>query len=238
MLPSILSGIFFGINNFFLGTISDLGISAAFLFCLGALTCGFLYHVMWIVYNLIAYNVVWRKEISNLIKVDERGNCSFNWANIIGLIMRCLLMIGIQLSVIKGFEYASKANMNSGIITSLFSLNCVFSPLMSYVLFNEQLSCRFIVGIMLSLACVVLVAFPDPGAGGSFKPTELLKHLKWHSNFTTALMFGFLTPVIQSTLLNLTRYLTIKHEYRTMDLSMDMYLIVGLIELPIFFYYN
>lgn len=37
VLPSFMAGVFLGINNFFLGFISELGLAAAFEFSLGAL---------------------------------------------------------------------------------------------------------------------------------------------------------------------------------------------------------
>ena len=126
--------------------------------------------------------------------------------------------------------------MNSGIITSMFSLNCVISALMSYVLFDERLTAKFILGIVLSLACVVLIAMPDNP--GQFKPHEFLKNMKWHSDFSTALMYGMLTPVLLSSLLNLTRFLTIKHNYNSMDLSLDMFFLCGLVEVPAFIHYH
>ena len=37
IVPSLLAGVFLGVNNFLLGLISDIGLSAAYIFSLGAM---------------------------------------------------------------------------------------------------------------------------------------------------------------------------------------------------------
>lgn len=43
--PSLASGVLLGMNNFFLSHIADLGLPAAFIFSLGAIPSGILYHL-------------------------------------------------------------------------------------------------------------------------------------------------------------------------------------------------
>jgi len=65
---------FLGINNFMLGTISELGLPAAFIFSLGAIIFSFGYRFQESIRNKRRYGVFWVAQNSNLFKIVEQGN--------------------------------------------------------------------------------------------------------------------------------------------------------------------
>ena len=156
-----MAGIFLGFNNFMLGLISDLGINAAYLFSCGALFYTFTIRIYDILVLKYYTNVFWDIKDSNLIKINNQGKMKPNYINVLGLLIRTLLNLGFQISIILAFKYANKADINQGIITSLFSTYCVFTTAIFYFIFDEQLKTRFVIGIIFMLFCVVLIAYPD-----------------------------------------------------------------------------
>ena len=54
--------------------------------------------------------------------------------------------------------YAKEAELNQGLITAMFATYCVFTSIIFYMIFNEKLRVKFLVGIALMVSCVVLVA--------------------------------------------------------------------------------
>jgi drug/metabolite transporter (DMT)-like permease len=69
--------------------------------------------------------------------IDENGRFSVNWINFAGLIIRTLLNIAFQISIILAFKNAKLASLNQGVITSLLSMYCVFTTAIFYFVFGE-----------------------------------------------------------------------------------------------------
>ena len=57
------------------------------------------------------------------------------------------------------FKFALDANINQGILTTLFGLTAFFSALGAYFLFNERLKVAHIIGMSLMLVCIIGLSF-------------------------------------------------------------------------------
>ena len=64
-------------------------------------------------------------------------------------------------------DYGTKANMNIGILTSIFTLAAALNTVIGRVLFREKLSWSKIIGIIIVICGVVCISI----AKGENKPT-------------------------------------------------------------------
>ena len=81
-----------------------------------------------------------------------------NWINVAGLLLRATINICFQTTTMLALSYAKQADLNQGLITAMFATYCVFTSVIFYLLFNEKLKMKFLLGIALMVSCVVLVA--------------------------------------------------------------------------------
>lgn len=73
--------------------------------------------------------------------------------------MRSLLNISFQISLMMAFMFADRANLNQGLVTAFLSTYCVFTSVIFYLVFDEILRPKFVLGIALMISCVLLVSF-------------------------------------------------------------------------------
>ena len=164
---------------------------------------------------------------SNLFVKGEK----LNWINIFGLGLRTAINLMIQTSIILGFKFATLAGMNQGVITSLFSMYCVFTSVISFFLFGESLKPKFVAGISMMIACVVLVSYPKGVSLGEAITGRNEDH-------TLAISFGLLAPTLISLYVAVSRYWTTMYGYASLDFTMDTFLLMGLIEIWGFWYFQ
>ena len=144
-IPSLMAGVCLGLNNFLLGLISQLGISAAPIFSFGA----FVFCSLWKSKQLI------QKWVQGEKLFEE-----FSWVKVGLLLLRTVLNLLFQLSIIIGFHLARQAQLNQGIITALFGSYCIITPMIFSKVFKETLEKKFQLGIVLILICIVCVTLP------------------------------------------------------------------------------
>jgi drug/metabolite transporter (DMT)-like permease len=151
-------------------------------------------------------------------------------------LIRALIIVGIQICIIKGYYFASKAQLNNGIITTLFSLVCVFSAIFSYILFNEKLRINHIIGMVCTFSCVSFIAYPDEAS--PYKAKFILKNIEFHSDYATALLYGVFTPFLLALAIIFTKYWSRTFNYDSKTFTVDTLLIVALIYMPFFVEYQ
>ena len=120
--------------------------------------------------------------------------------------------------------------MNQGVITSLFSMYCVFTSVISFFLFGEYLKPKFIVGIALMISCVVLVSLPKAN-----RAQVSVNHDDYH---TRAISFGLLAPTLISLYVSVSRYWTTHFGYNSLEFTLDTFLLMGMIEIWGFWYFQ
>ena len=156
-VPSLISGLFLGLNNFLLGLISNKGISSLYIFSVGALIYCAIYRIFEAIQTKKRTGSYISLENSNIFILKD-GKWSLNWVNFSGLILRSLLNISFQISLMMAFMFADRANLNQGLVTAFLSTYCVFTSIIFYLVFDEILRPKFILGIILMISCVLLVS--------------------------------------------------------------------------------
>ena len=77
----------------------------------------------------------------------------------------------IQLIVIRCFAFAAKSGVNGGIISTIFSSSSVFTILIFYFKYGQQITKFDILGTFCIILCVVLIALG--GSSGFEKDLEV-----------------------------------------------------------------
>jgi hypothetical protein len=107
-----MAGVFLGINNFFLGFISSLGINAATEFSIGALTFTLLYKLFEALRMKAKYGEYFPLNFSNFMQKDSKsddGAVTIKWVCVLGLFIRTSFNISFQIGIIIAFQFAGKA---------------------------------------------------------------------------------------------------------------------------------
>ena len=130
------------------------------------------------------------------------------------------------------FMYAKEAGINQGLITSLFSTYCVFTSIIFFFLFQEKLKLKFLLGISLMLACVILVSIAQTPKA----PSQSINNNSEEAA-SIAIFFGLLSPFLISIFISVSRYWSQTFNYRSIDFTVDTFMIMGFIEVPFFIWY-
>jgi drug/metabolite transporter (DMT)-like permease len=192
--------------------ISELGIAATFIFSFGALILSSCYYIYCAVNCKKETGFYWKVQRSNLfMECNETGMTIFNFKNFRGLIIRTCFNIGFQMSIMMGFMNAIKAGLNPGMVTCLLSTYCVFVSILSILIFKEQLKPKFIVGILLMLACVAFVAANKDNSIDN-DVEEINDRSKY---FYKTIGYGLLAPVMISLFITFSKYWTHVYGYES-----------------------
>jgi drug/metabolite transporter (DMT)-like permease len=128
------------------------------------------------------------------------------------------------MAIITGFKFADKAQLNSGIITSLLATYSMFTPLLCFYVFGERPRLKFIIGMIFMIVAVVFVAYPSKSYSDD---TDF--DLNPKDDQLKAICFGLLAPMLISLYIVLSRYWTETYNYCCMDFTLDTFVVVALI---------
>ena len=185
--------------------------------------------------NLFYYEIVIEENHDGFINQEAEPVLRVNWTNVTGLLLRTVVNIAFQSTTMLAFMYAKDAGINQGLITSLFSTYCVFTSFIFFFLFGEKLKFKFLIGISLMLACVVLVSVAQ-------KPKAHYQALhagdEDNSSSQIAIAFGLLSPFLISIFISVSRYWSQTFNYRSIDFTVDTFMLMGFIEVPFFVWYQ
>lgn len=155
------------------------------------------------------------------------GSTKIKWINVFGLILRPLVNMSFQFSIITGYYYAGQAKLNGGIITSLFATYCIFTSIIFRFLFKEKLETKFLFGIFFMMACVAIISLQSLDLGSQLNENALY-----------ALSFGLLAPFLISVSISISRYWTVNFDYKSFDFTVDTFFTISLYEIGFFVYFN
>jgi drug/metabolite transporter (DMT)-like permease len=220
-----------GANNFLLSDISELGVTAAAEFSLSALIATTIFRACNAIYWKRKTGSFFPIEHSNFFMLDDNGERKVKWMNVLGITIRPFINMSFQVSIILAFQNATKAELNSGVITAMFATYCIFTAVFSWIFFGEKLSLKFAVGIGLMMSCVVCIS-----ASAFFGNNKLSLDEVLHTYY--ALGYGLLAPLLISISISVARYFTINHGYSSLSYTIDNFTSIGIIELPFFIYFD
>ena len=195
-LPSLAAGLCFGLCNFFLGMISEDAVAASYIFSIGAIAFAIIFRAGEAAYNRYTKGTYFVWDNSNFYE-----GIHFNWMNLLGLILRATVNITYQLAVLFALMYASRAGLNQGVVSSIFSLYCVYTSIIFYFLFHERLTRKLVLGIFLMISCVFFIAISH------YVQSDSIESQDDHS-FRSAIGLSCLIPLIIAIFMSISKYWT------------------------------
>ena len=137
--------------------------------------------------------------------------------------------MGFKFCRIIALAMAAQANLNQGLITGLLSLYCIYIAVIFWLVFNEKLKPKFILGMGLILTYVILISLPSQGIMSiDFGKSANIK----------AISVGLCVPVFNAMFITISRYWTLEHGYKSYDFTMDAFLLTGLVGICFFIYFE
>jgi len=136
------------------------------------------------------------------LKVDGK----LNWRNLFGFLCFCLLYFIVQNGVLLTIYFAVAADVNVGVITTIWSICPFFLALADYLMFKVRLSSHHYIGITLIVISTILISLIkviDP----EFKVETALPSQATVPTIIPVL-FGLLTPVFFTTFGMTLKHLT------------------------------
>lgn len=101
------AGILFGVFNFLFGAISYLGVGASYLYCTGAIFVTIVFTLYSMLKTYRKRGKLWTRNHSHFFVMNGNGY-DFKWANLIGLIVRTILLFLALLLTIYTYKEAAE----------------------------------------------------------------------------------------------------------------------------------
>ena len=95
-----------------------------------------------------------------------------NKFNITIILLYALYNMIVGIFLVFCFKFALDADINQGILSSLFGLTAFFSAVGAYFLFNEKLKAAHIIGMSLMLVCIIGLSFGSSSKNSTVQPVE------------------------------------------------------------------
>ncbi|CAI2374271.1 unnamed protein product [Moneuplotes crassus] len=162
---ALLASIFFAVSSFFIGDISSSGVRARVFLGIGNAI------------GSIIYFIVDRKTNEADGQGDSFGyfydeNGKLRRSVVLIVITDVILLILGGFAIVFAFEYCLYADLNQGILTTMFSFGSVFTLILAYFIFNEKTKVYHLIGVALLIACAALISLSGQRTKDNFVIVE------------------------------------------------------------------
>ena len=96
-------------------------------------------------------------------------NGSLNMNNLSWFVFYCLIYFTFQTIVVLTFQYCLLANVNAGIVSTIWSITPLFAAKFDYLLFGESLTRKHLIGLVCLVLCVGCISI---GGVIDFRPAS------------------------------------------------------------------
>ena len=170
---------------------------------------------------------------------EAKAKYVLNWGAIWVPIRRFAVNLSIYVMLGLTFMWADKANMHTGVITSLFCTSLIFTIIYFRIFHAQHLQCTDYIGILLVVICVVLISISEGGHGP--KPTEVntledIEEEESNMEKILAVVFAVGTGVIFSTNSIEMHYSAKTQNVGATQMNIDGNFILGVIVFPLYIY--
>ena len=152
---ALLTSLSIGLVNYLLGDLSArLGIRGSFPVAFGIIAMGILYHI-----SLCCMRVdklIQGQEYQKSVYFLANGDIC--WGAVRGVFIRGINHGVLICLTCLSFEFAAKAEINQGVIASLFTSGVVFTAILFYIIYGEKLGWQSAGGIVSIIAGVFLIS--------------------------------------------------------------------------------
>ncbi|CDW83526.1 UNKNOWN [Stylonychia lemnae] len=153
---TLAAAILFTTCNTALSEISKLGWTGVIYISPGTLICCITYFTYKTIDEYMTRGFCW----TDLNLMDKHTN-HIVWRNIVDVIIYCLLYLTIQTVVIGTFGLCLQANLNAGIVSTIWSASPLYSAILDYFFFKQSLNVNHIIGIFSLILCAACISLSN-----------------------------------------------------------------------------
>eukprot|EP00347_Sterkiella_histriomuscorum_P009767 403339972 len=146
-----------------------------------------------------------------------------HWYNILMFVMFSLVYLTYQTLVVLTFNFSLQANVNPGLVSTIWATTPLFAGFMDYVLFGQRLTKKHLIGVICLAFCVVCISL-TPVIYAPQQSNKIQTIQPW-----VPVTLALISPIFFATSNIQTKYLTTKRGFDAAKLSFGAFTIVGLI---------
>jgi drug/metabolite transporter (DMT)-like permease len=227
LISAVACGFCYGFGNLCVVKISHFGFYTRELILFGGFFQALIFLIGRFFYIKHTTGHFWNWENSGFR--DPRTD-TFRWKAVWAVLLDVVIKVVAGWLVIISFKYALYAGINQGVITTVFTLSSIYVAIMSWFLFDEKLNRFHIVGMLLLIACTILIVFSKTdNKKGKLKiydqeVTEVAAYVPVGFALITTLIYSFRTIYVKIFVKNLN--------FNSFDYMTYSYLISGAIFIP------
>lgn len=223
IFQALMAGLCFGLMTFFMGQSSYHGMQTRLLFSTG----GFFFNILYFGYYCIkskvqkGYFYSWKDS-----DLKSRTTDKPDYRAVVAVFLYGCLSFLTGYIFITALKFSIYAQINQGVMTSLFSLTSVFLAFSGKFIFHEKLKFYHIFGMAFMIGCAILISLSDEKQGGTVTiygqevPTV-------HPGI--AVLIALICPLGFATLNTTLRIIVMKLEFKPMNFIMTVYIYLNII---------
>eukprot|EP00347_Sterkiella_histriomuscorum_P017226 403350201 len=151
---SLGAAILFTICNAALSEISNLGLEGLLYLSPGALLCGVAFFFYKSVEEYNRTGVCWSD-----LKFVQNGQVQ--WINILCTFGFSLTYLSIQTIVMVTFSLCLMANLNAGIVSTIWAVAPLYSALLDFLIFKQKLFTSHLIGVFCLIVCAMCISLAN-----------------------------------------------------------------------------
>jgi drug/metabolite transporter (DMT)-like permease len=222
MITAISGGISFALSNFFLSKTSEFGMYSMLQTMIGTFIFSLIFTFIYSNKHLLEFGE--SPNYNFLQNLTIRRSLATRTYELMIWLDAVVAIFSVLFSVLT-FKYCTDANLNPGVITSLFALSSVFLLILAYFTFGEKMTKLHFVGIILMTLCTLVLLAPNKAG--------LVENYGSQSPFLPV-MFAIITSAWFWLRTMLLKMFTVKLKYDPVLFTSHSYLLSGGIITAIF----
>ena len=225
----MLTSLSIGLVNYLLGDLSArLGIAGSYTIFIGIVFMGILYHLYLCCSRLIA-SLEGNKQEKSVYHNEQTDG--INWGAVLGVTIRGLTHWTLICCTCWSFEFSAYANVNQGVIASLFTSGVVFTALLFYLVYGEKLGIQSVVGMVFIVLGVVLISVskvPETQEDEAIEEGPELTEYDQQKYLLLSVVFALICGLLFSINSFVMKYYPKKYGFSVIQLNLDGYLICSI----------
>lgn len=235
LISGVTAGFCYGFGNLCIVKISHFGFYTRELILLGGFIQALCFLIGRFIYVKHTTGNFWNWENSSFR--DPRTD-DFRWKAVFAVLLDAVIKVTAGWLVIISFKYALYAGVNQGAITTVFTMSGIYVAIISWFLFDEKLNKFHIIGMMLLLACTIIIVFSK---SSGHKTLSVYGQEVQEVSTLWPVGFALLTTFIYSFRTIYVKLFVHHLKFNTFDYMTYSYLISGAVFIPFVLndmYYN
>ncbi|CDW78502.1 UNKNOWN [Stylonychia lemnae] len=217
---SLSAAIICAVCNSMISELSVLGFEGLLYLQPGATFSGLMFFLY-----LSARNHLNHGNFSPEISMKNESSGKIEWQNLIQFLLYALVYLTYQSLVVLTFNFSLQANVNPGLVSTIWATTPLFAGFLDYMLFGQRLTMKHFIGVICLTVCVACISITP--VIYSADPNDNLKTQTMQPWVPVTL--ALISPIFFATSNIQTKFLTTKKNFDSFKLSFGAFTFVGII---------